>query len=361
MTFIKNFYLSFFLTSLFLSEPLLAMENYEVPDDNKNTKRAFAMLNNLKIDNDKFVHKHGKTYFKEFMNKQHPRMTLIMCVDSRCHHHAFDKTPDNDIYMVRNFSGQYSSNKGSILYGVEHNDTPLLVVMGHDDCGAVTTKTKLKWLKNLLDKTIPLDEKYKNKDVITLYSQLKELQEAEKLKESKNEEIPTQLKKLKFIIDELTAVEVLEDSIPPSEGNNEIFSEIVHQNIKFNIHKQVDECLQAFHEKVKSGDLIILGALYDFQNREEEGHGKLIWIDARSKDNVGNFIEDGKLINSGVKVCKKSDTNTEITSLPRINGTIENGDVKYEEDHFIYVVHKKIKSTVEKLKEKILTSLDNKL
>lgn len=288
------------------SAPIKAMEEYEYPDD-ENKKHAIAALVNLRKDNDKFVHEHANgTYFNEFLNVQHPRMTCVMCVDSRVHHHAFDLTPDNDIYTVRNLSGQYAANSGAILYGVKHMKTPLLVVMGHDDCGAVTAKTKLECLSSW-DTCHPQEEKNK----------------AEKGKSaaSENSTLPAKYQYLikwkdeleKEIIEELSAVNIARASIPSVREGDERFKYIVHQNIKFNIHQQVDQCLSVFYDKVRKGQLIIAGALYDFQGQEGEGRGKLIWLDARDKKNVDTFVivdQSGTITTSypGVIRCLPEDS-----------------------------------------------------
>ncbi len=72
-------------------------------------------------------------------NGQHPIATILACSDSRA---ALDVVMDQgigDIFTVRvagNVAG--TDEIGSIEYGAGHLGTPLLVVMGHSKCGAVT-------------------------------------------------------------------------------------------------------------------------------------------------------------------------------------------------------------------------------
>lgn len=71
-------------------------------------------------------------------NGQKPFVTILTCADSRIPlERVFDRGV-GDIFTIRvagNVAG--SSEGGTIEYGVEHLHTPVLVVMGHTKCGAV--------------------------------------------------------------------------------------------------------------------------------------------------------------------------------------------------------------------------------
>lgn len=96
-----------------------------------------AIVKNLLDDNKQFVSSHGKEYFTPFVSGQHPRATVVTCSDSRVHTHALDKTPDGDLFMVRNIGNQLATAEGSVEYGVHHLHTPLLIFVGHSACGAI--------------------------------------------------------------------------------------------------------------------------------------------------------------------------------------------------------------------------------
>ncbi|MGI6455702.1 MAG: carbonic anhydrase [bacterium] len=70
---------------------------------------------------------------------QHPFVTLITCSDSRVpEDHIFDAGV-GDIFVIRVAGNVCDTDEiGSIEYGVDHLGTPLLVVLGHTRCGAVT-------------------------------------------------------------------------------------------------------------------------------------------------------------------------------------------------------------------------------
>jgi carbonic anhydrase len=75
----------------------------------------------------------------EIAKDQHPFATVLTCSDSRVSPEAvFDRTL-GDIFVVR-VAGNVSDDDvlGSIEYAAEHLHVPLLVVMGHERCGAVS-------------------------------------------------------------------------------------------------------------------------------------------------------------------------------------------------------------------------------
>lgn len=75
----------------------------------------------------------------ELENGQAPYAIVISCSDSRVTpSHVFNAGLGElfEIRLAGNVVDDYAL--GSIEYGVEHLHTPLLVVMGHESCGAVT-------------------------------------------------------------------------------------------------------------------------------------------------------------------------------------------------------------------------------
>ncbi|MCK6456182.1 MAG: carbonic anhydrase [Phycisphaerae bacterium] len=70
---------------------------------------------------------------------QHPIATIVSCSDSRVPVELIFDEGIGDLFVIRvagNVCG--TDETGSIEYGIEHLGTPLLVVMGHRECGAVT-------------------------------------------------------------------------------------------------------------------------------------------------------------------------------------------------------------------------------
>jgi carbonic anhydrase len=81
----------------------------------------------------------GDTKRKELLKGQHPFATVVTCSDSRVPpEHIFDQGL-GDIFVIRVAGNVVDPIAlGSIEYGTEHVHTPLLVLLGHSNCGAVT-------------------------------------------------------------------------------------------------------------------------------------------------------------------------------------------------------------------------------
>ena len=75
---------------------------------------------------------------KDLTAAQHPVATLFGCSDSRLAAEIIFDQGLGDLFVVRN-AGQVSSDSvvGSLEYAVAILDVPLIVVLGHDSCGAV--------------------------------------------------------------------------------------------------------------------------------------------------------------------------------------------------------------------------------
>ena len=72
-------------------------------------------------------------------NGQHPFAVVVCCSDSRVPPELLFDQALGDIFVVRVAGNVISPVElGSIEYAVEHLKTPLVVVLGHEKCGAVT-------------------------------------------------------------------------------------------------------------------------------------------------------------------------------------------------------------------------------
>lgn len=193
-----------------------------------------AIVGNLLHDNDEFVKSRGDAYFKPFFSGQTPRATVVTCSDSRVHTHALDKTPDGDLFMVRNIGNQLATAEGSIEYGVHHLHTPLLIFVGHSSCGAIKAASG----------------DYR-KESAAIKRELKSIN------------IPK--------------------GIPSMEG------------VRMNVNKQVATALKKFGHEVKDGNLTVLGAVYDFTNELGQGYGRLNVINLNGETDVTK-IRGSKLL-----------------------------------------------------------------
>lgn len=178
-----------------------------------------TFLSDALADNQTYQAK-GPKFFTELKKDQTPRATVVTCSDSRVQTDAWDTTPENDDFVIRNIGNQVKNGHGSVEYGVEHLDTPVLMIIGHTGCGAV--KAALSGIDKL---EAPIKK------------------ELEPLKLEKHEG---------DIDDAVWATAVTE-----------------------NVNNQVKFAIQHFGARIRQGKLTVVGAVYDFRNDNKHGAGKL--------------------------------------------------------------------------------------
>ncbi len=87
----------------------------------------------------------GEQRRQELTKGQHPFATVISCSDSRVAPELVFDQGLGDIFIIRVAGNVVEpTTLGSIEYGVEHLHTPLLVLLGHEKCGAVTAALEAK-------------------------------------------------------------------------------------------------------------------------------------------------------------------------------------------------------------------------
>ena len=105
---------------------------------------TLAPLDKLKTGNEKFANGHSAhpneslNRIKELKEGQHPFVVLVSCSDSRIPPELIFDQGLGDVFSIRtagNVIGDYEL--GSIEYAVEHLHCKLIVVLGHENCGAV--------------------------------------------------------------------------------------------------------------------------------------------------------------------------------------------------------------------------------
>jgi carbonic anhydrase len=190
----------------------------------------------------------GKKLFESYADKETPRATVLTCADSRVHTTAFDASPENDDYIVRNIGNQIETSAGSIEYGVEQLNTPLLLILGHTGCTAV---------KAAMDGTAAKFGSEVEDELGHIHVPKKDPKEAKK------------------------------DAKRPER---DVWAEAVVGNVQ----DQVDAALERFGKRVHSGKLTVVGAVLDFRNDIGLGSGRLILVDVngnRDQERISAFIE----------------------------------------------------------------------
>ena len=118
---------------------------------------------------------------KKWVTKQDPFAVILSCADSRVVPELAFDTGLGELFVLR-VAGNVANTStiASIEYAVANLDTPVIVVMGHESCGAVTAAVKRKDLghnlNHLLVHILPaLDqagEKAELAEVVELNAQL---------------------------------------------------------------------------------------------------------------------------------------------------------------------------------------------
>jgi len=109
------------------------------------TPTADVVLRELKAGNEhhqrhQYTHPHETlSRQKELVSAQHPHAMILGCADSRVPPEVVFDQGLGDLFTVR-VAGNIVDDAviASFEYAVEHLHTPLIVVMGHQSCGAVT-------------------------------------------------------------------------------------------------------------------------------------------------------------------------------------------------------------------------------
>lgn len=202
------------------------------PEEPLSKTRAY--LREMTRDNNTYMRR-GPQFFKPFENAETPRATVLSCADSRVQPGVWDASPENDAFTVRNLGNQIDPGMGAIQYGVDSLNTPLLVILGHTGCTAI---------KAAVSGISKLPEPIKR--------------ELASLKVAK--------KKPKKVDDKYLAQAAID-----------------------NVNDQVERALNQFTQRVNSGQLTIIGAVYDFRNDLGKGPGKMSIV------NVNGITEGARL------------------------------------------------------------------
>ncbi|MDZ8070269.1 MAG: carbonic anhydrase [Nostoc sp. DedQUE08] len=117
----------------------------EIPSTSPESLSPDAALQKLIDGNQRFVAHHpqypdqSELRLHEVAQAQHPFATILSCADSRVPAEIVFDQGIGDIFDVR-IAGNIATHEaiGSIEYAVVLLNSPLLMVMGHERCGAVT-------------------------------------------------------------------------------------------------------------------------------------------------------------------------------------------------------------------------------
>ncbi len=106
------------------------------------------------------------------MNGQHPFAIIVSCSDSRVPPELLFDEALGDLFVVRVAGNVITPVElGSVEYAVEHLKAPLVVVLGHEKCGAVTAAVQggeiPGSIKSIVDKIKPAVDEAKSSGTTT--------------------------------------------------------------------------------------------------------------------------------------------------------------------------------------------------
>ena len=185
-----------------------------------NTIKQF--LNYLKENSEVFSQEKAEK-IHQMANAQHPKITLVTCSDSRVDMEFFRVDPLDTVFTIRNIGNTILANEGSVEYGVEHLETPILLILWHTNCGAVKA-----WLKDYHHCT------------------------------------PAIRRELNHLEAALGDVDKTQD-----------FQKQWLDWVKKNLDLQLEIAYDKFKDRVEEWKLAIVGAILDLDNSLGEGYGKL--------------------------------------------------------------------------------------
>jgi carbonic anhydrase len=106
-------------------------------------------LDRLREGNRRFATAHaahphaGVAWARQLASGQHPFAVVLTCSDSRVAPELLFDQGLGDLFVVRVAGNVVDPDViGSIEYAVDHLHTQLVIVMGHENCGAVTARSR---------------------------------------------------------------------------------------------------------------------------------------------------------------------------------------------------------------------------
>ena len=187
--------------------------------------------------NNLFTKTHPQEYYESFKTEQRPYITLVTCSDSRVPLNALMNDTSNKVFSIQNIGNQILSTEGSVDYGIYHLKTPLLMFLGHSDCGAIKAYLKgfdseTYGIKHELDFLRPIINDHKN------------------------------------VLD---------------------FDKLHAHVIEKNLDYQVNIAYKKYKDLIRSGNLIIIAGFYDFRGEFGKGPGTIVIVNVNKNKNINEI------------------------------------------------------------------------
>lgn len=130
------------VVAVLLLGPVVGIGTGQKSQDNITPDSALAELKdgNAHHAGHRYKHPHETAArMRQLASDQHPHAEVLSCADSRVPPEILFDQGLGDLFVVRVAGNVVSDTElGSLEYGAEHLHVPLLIVLGHQRCGAVT-------------------------------------------------------------------------------------------------------------------------------------------------------------------------------------------------------------------------------
>lgn len=186
------------------------------------------------LGNNYFTQTHPKEYFESFSYEQKPYLTLVTCSDSRVPLNSLMPDTSNRVFSIQNIGNQILSTEGSVDYGIYHLRTPMLMFLGHSDCGAIKA-----YLKGFQDESFNIKHE----------------------------------------------LDFLRPSIKEAQTNNEFESLHTHV-IEKNLDYQVNIACKKYKDLIAGGKLVVMAGFYDFKGEFGKGQGDIVIVNVNKTKEV---------------------------------------------------------------------------
>jgi high affinity sulfate transporter 1 len=185
------------------------------------------------LGNNYFTQTHPREYFESFGYEQKPYLTLVTCSDSRVPLNSLMPDTSNRVFSIKNIGNQILSTEGSVDYGIYHLKTPMLLFLGHSDCGAIKA-----YLRGFDDETYNIKH-----ELDFLQPSIKELSHHEP---------------------------------------DKLHTHIIEKNLDY----QVNIAYKKYKDLVHEGKLTIMAGFYDFRGEFGKGMGNIVIVNVNKHKDI---------------------------------------------------------------------------
>lgn len=198
--------------------------------------------------------------YEEHLESQTPEITLVTCSDSR----VLEKSLDDKIgkiFSIKNIGNRVSPNLGSIEYGAGFLKTPLLIILGHTGCGAIRASMS----------SIGVEHSHVTKSLESIRPIAANIQ--------------------KQLIKKGGITSYMKEHLPNADraiSEQDYLETLVAEA---NVDRQIDILLddEAIRKLVYEGELMIIGAIYDFKDIYSSRKGAIFIINVNGENDVNKL------------------------------------------------------------------------